>query len=235
MGTLAPSGDSLRRKGQAPTRTGGNTWRVLIMDAVLETYEAADFALWPVADPPAERLLTLSGDLSPLEVGTAVAALACYNDDAGEHRSPESSVELLHRLASAETVIAPGGLRIRDTTTGVTVEPGCCFGLENWRDWLGLFDGEEPWLGHDPTPGVEYAGPLVRLWPDAERLPSGPAIELPLTGLPGLLTSVRAHLTGFLGLVEQWAVPDMPAALTARLVTKLDESLTATAPLGAAG
>jgi len=95
---------------------------VLIIDAVLELYEAADFALWPIAAPPAQRLLSLSGDLSALEVGTAMAVLTGYN---GRQRTrgdlgPRDGAAALGRLMSVESVVAPGGLRIRDTVSGVT-------------------------------------------------------------------------------------------------------------------
>ncbi|WP_432101201.1 hypothetical protein [Streptomyces sp. WAC 04229] len=48
---------------------------MLIMEAVLETYDATDFALWPVADSPADHLLALSGRLSVREIGTSMAVL----------------------------------------------------------------------------------------------------------------------------------------------------------------
>lgn len=137
---------------------------LLIMDAVVETYEARDFTLWPVSEASEGRLLRLCGDLSSRQVGTAMAVLTRYNlrpRKRGESQAADG-VGQLRRLLAAECVVAPGGLRIRDTVTGVTVAPGCCVGLENWRDWLGLLDGGEPWLGHDTEPRVEHAGSVIR-------------------------------------------------------------------------
>ncbi|WP_245697077.1 hypothetical protein [Streptomyces phaeochromogenes] len=201
------------------------------MDAVLETYVAADFDLWPVADSPPGRLLALSGELSSLEVGTAMAVLTSYNKGQRERRprAPEDSLEQVGRLLATECVIAPGGLRIRDTATGVTAVPGCCFGLEDWRDWLDLMKGAEPWLGHDPAPRVEHAGAVARLWPDGER-PESPPVDLPLAQLPGLLGSVQDRLVGFLGAVEAWAMSHTPS-IAAAVVAKLDEDLALSAPL----
>ncbi|MFD7630767.1 hypothetical protein ACFV7Q_32895 [Streptomyces sp. NPDC059851] len=201
------------------------------MDAVLETYVAADFALWPVADAPADRLLALSGQLSPREVGTAMAILTDYDeghDDSGAHAAAHSA-ERVRRLLTVERVVAPGGLRIRDTATGVTAPPGCCFGIENWRDWLDLMNGEMPWLGHSPAPRVEHVGEGVRLWPDADR-PEGLPIDIPRAQLPALLGSVQNELAGFLTSVEQWAAQYVPA-LAPAVVAKLDEDLVITAPL----
>ncbi|MDQ1023487.1 hypothetical protein QF035_001069 [Streptomyces umbrinus] len=178
---------------------------MLIVDAALETYVPADFALWPVADSPPDRLLALSGELSSHELGTAMAVLTDYNKGQRERRprAPKDSLEQVGRLVATECVIAPGGLRIRDTATGVTAVPGCCSGLENWRDWLDLMNGDEPWLGHDPSPRVEHAGAVARLWPDGDRQ-EGLPIELPLAQLPELLGLVREQLVGFLGAVEAW-------------------------------
>ncbi|MEV2251659.1 hypothetical protein AB0I94_13960 [Streptomyces sp. NPDC050147] len=205
---------------------------MLIMDAVLETYEARGCALWPVSDPADERLLRLSGDLSPRQVGTAMAVLAGYNNRPRERggRRTEDGLAQLNRLLTAECVVAPGGLRVTDTDTGVTAEPGCCFGLENWRDWQGLLDGEEPWLGHDCEPRVEHVGAIIRLWPDADRQERRP-IEIPRVELPGLLGSVQDDLSGFLKSVEGWASCRF-TPVTAALVATLDEGLTVSAPLG---
>ncbi|TRO59809.1 MULTISPECIES: hypothetical protein [unclassified Streptomyces] len=204
---------------------------MLIVDAVLETYVAADFALWPVADSPPDRLLVLSGELSSRELGTAMAVLTSYNKGQRERRprAPKDSLEQVGRLVATECVVAPGGLRIRDTVTGVTAVPGCCSGLENWRDWLDLMNGDEPWLGHDPTPRIEHAGAVARLWPDGDR-PEGLPIELPLAQLPQILGSVQDRLVGFLGAVEAWATSQTPS-IAAAVVAKLDEDFAVSAPL----
>ncbi|MER5384620.1 hypothetical protein ABT040_30890 [Streptomyces sp. NPDC002688] len=202
------------------------------MDAVMETYEARDFTLWPTAAPPADGLLPLSGRLSPAETGTAMAVLATYNK--GERRrgarDPEDGGELIRRLKATERVVAPGGLRLTDTATGVTAAPGCCVGTEDWRDWLGLATGEEPWLGHDPTPVVEHAGAIVRLWPDEDR-GTGRSIDIPRAQLPVLLGSVQEDLAGFLACVGRWAATHVPSTTASALTEKLDEDWAVSAPL----
>jgi hypothetical protein len=204
---------------------------VLIMDAVLETSEVTDFALWPVADLPADHFLALSGQLSVRELGTAMAVLTNYNGSDSEVRARglEDSTEQVSQLLATDQIIAPGGIRIRDTSTGVTAAPGCCFGLENWRDWLGCMNGEEPWLGHGPTPRAEHNGATVRLWPDVDHR-DGLPIELPLVRLPELLGSVQAQLIAFLASVGKWATRYAPPLADA-LVAKLDEDLAVTARL----
>ncbi|MGX8904481.1 hypothetical protein ACR820_04255 [Streptomyces netropsis] len=205
------------------------------MDAVLETYDSADFTLWPVADPSAGAALPLSGRLSPLEVGTAIAVWAGYNGAAlaeEDARAPDGP-ELIRRTIAADCTLLPGGLRVRDTASGVSVSSGCCCGLENWREWLDLLHGDELWLGHDPSPRVEHAGPVVRLWPDGRDAPAPPAgrpVEVAKDGLPALLRSVQDDLTGFLAVVERWGERYAPA-LGAELAAKLDEDLSISEPL----
>jgi hypothetical protein len=127
---------------------------VLIMDAIVETYDAVDFAQWPTAVPRADRLLALSGQMSLLEVGTAMAVLTSYNHDDSDGSAPdtEAGIRRIQNLLGVDLVTAPGGILLQDTTTGVVIAPGCCFGLENWRDWLDLINGEELWLGHGTAP-----------------------------------------------------------------------------------
>ncbi|MFI1436172.1 hypothetical protein [Streptomyces lydicus] len=63
-------------------------------------------------------------------------------------------------------------------------------GLEGWRDWLGLLEGDGPRLGHDPSPAIEVAEPVVRLWPDGgneEGTASGPCLEIPVGDLARIL------------------------------------------------
>ncbi|MFF3611653.1 hypothetical protein [Streptomyces sp. NPDC002580] len=201
------------------------------MEAVLDTSGARGFGLWPTAARPVDGLLPLSGRLSGAETGTALAVLALYNK--GERRrgarDPEDAGELIRRFSTVRSVVAPGGLRLKDTATGVTVSPGCCSGLEDWRDWLGPANGEKLWLGHDPTPLVEHMGAIVRLWPDGDTA-TGPSIDVPRDRIPQLLGSVREELVGFLDRVESWAADRVPSAAAA-LRARLDEDWTVSAPL----
>ncbi|GAA2460250.1 hypothetical protein GCM10010405_50710 [Streptomyces macrosporus] len=181
------------------------------MDAVLETVDTADFSLWPVAGLPPHRLLALSPHMTPLEVGTALATLADYNSRTpDDHRPVTDAHERIRRLLETDKVIAPGGLRIHHTDIDVTVSPGCCCGLEDWREWLDITNGDTPWLGHDPSPRVEHADPVVRLWPhggDAADAPSERPIEIPVGDLPGILRTVRDGLHGFLSLSPDSGLP----------------------------
>ncbi|MFE7790541.1 hypothetical protein [Streptomyces sp. NPDC057460] len=212
---------------------------MLIVNAVLETPDTVDFSLWPVADLPPYQFMALSGSMSPLEVGSALAMLANYNSLTGDDDHPLADAgEAIRRLLETDKVIAPGGLRVHDTRTNVTVRPGCCCGLEDWREWLDAADGETLWLGHDPSPRLEHADEVVQLWPDgadAQETPSGQPIEIVVGDLPGILQTVQEGLQGFLSLTKHWATRHVPP-LAEDLVARLGEDLAISAPLpGASG
>lgn len=197
------------------------------MQPVLETYRPDDFSLWPVAEPlrPAPEgqslgYLALSGRLTPAEVGTALMLIARCNDidpdpDAGHDRPPRPADPLdsfLHGLLTIDCLFASGGLRAVDSWTGVTLLPGCCSGLEDWRDVYDVLDGTgQVFLGHDPDAVVQLSGSgdSVRLVVDIERSDS-PVIELPAVELRRLLDGVGRDLADFLALAADWARVHLP-------------------------
>ncbi|MFD4669449.1 hypothetical protein ACFWNN_06900 [Lentzea sp. NPDC058450] len=119
----------------------------------------------------------------------ALAAIDEYNRD-------EDAPQPYAGLVEQECLIMAGGLRVRDTATGVQVEPGCCAGLEDWRQWRWVGDGERPWLGHSPEPGLEFREGVAWLSQDAERA-DAPACEIPLADVAGHLEEVGRDLAEF--------------------------------------
>ncbi|WP_058041168.1 hypothetical protein [Streptomyces roseifaciens] len=200
------------------------------MHPVLEVFPAEDFTLWPVAEFDGYGFLPLSGALAPAEVGAAVMRIAACNDtdpegDGHPPRPGDPVGALLHGLLTVDRVFAAGGLRVTDTATGLTVLPGCCCGLEDWRDWLQVVDGgSPPDLGHDPSPLAERRGDLVRLTADIEEADS-PVIELPVTEWRRMLVDVERDLADFLQLAAGWAERHLPGhagAVAAALARALD-------------
>ncbi|WP_188194151.1 hypothetical protein [Nonomuraea sp. SYSU D8015] len=201
---------------------------MIVVDAVLDTWGTADFTAWPVAEPGEGHILALSGQMSMAEVGAAMAVVFRHG---GIPTAPIGDLHhLLDRhLAEAEALTAPGGLRVRDTTTDAEILPGCCCGLENWREWRNVLHKEDIWLGHDPGTDLEHVAGAVRLRQESRR--SGlHEVEIRLDDLPAHLTAVRLRLRGFLGLVRQWAGETAPLAAD-RLVTVLDENFGINDPL----
>ncbi|MER8047452.1 hypothetical protein [Streptomyces sp. NPDC094032] len=199
------------------------------MQPVLEMYVPDGFGLWPLAAVEPFAFLPLSGELSSAEVGAAVARIAGCNDiDPGGDRPPRPADALssfLHGLLTFDELFAAGGLRVTDHSTGITFLPGCCNGLEDWRDWREVTEGAgRTAFGHDPDPVAERIGSTVRLTVDSEQRDS-PVIELPVTDLRHLLDAVERDLADFLTLAADWAflhLPDRCAPVTAALARVLD-------------
>ncbi|MEW2390995.1 hypothetical protein AB0933_21815 [Streptomyces venezuelae] len=205
-----------------------------MMQPVLETYTPDGFDLWPVAEVESFGFLPLSGELSPDEVGAAVMRIADCNDvsamdgpDGGHTPRPAGPLDsFLHGLLTLDDPIASGGLRVIDDSTGVTFLPGCCDGLEDWRDWHRLIDrGGLLGFGHDPvSPTAERFGDTVRLTVNVEESDS-PVIELGVPELRHLLVGVERDLTGFLALAAEWSsahLPDHCTAVTTAVARSLD-------------
>ncbi|MGW6536175.1 hypothetical protein ACWGBV_08810 [Streptomyces sp. NPDC055051] len=189
---------------------------MIVAQPVLETHPSDGFGLWPVAEPEPSGFLALDGTLTSAEVGAAVMYIATCNDiEPGGDRPPRPADPLasfLHGLLTFDTLFASGGLRITDLATGVTFLPGCCDGLEDWRDWSRLVAGDGLLgFGHGPvTPLAERLGGTIRLTVDAERSGS-PFIELTPAGLHDLLAGTERDLAAFRVLADDWASTRLPA------------------------
>jgi hypothetical protein len=194
----------------------------ITLRAVLETpFTAPSAAPWPVAAPAPGAWLTLDGTCGDPEVGLFAAVVADSNDIP------------LGDLATAEHLIAPGGLILTDATSEIV--PGCCSGLENWRDRAhALSGGEPPWLGHDPTPKMSIGDPIT-VWQDTGSpgshtpIPSSDHVTLTRAHLADLLEGVHHDLTAFTLALAAWATRhtlDGPA-----FTATIDTAFHFTAPL----
>ncbi|MCX5254852.1 hypothetical protein OOK27_11815 [Streptomyces canus] len=201
------------------------------MQPVLEIFAADDFTLWPVGEHKSYGYLVLDGKLTPAEVGTAVMRIADYNGiEPEEEHGPCPTDPLgafLHGLLTMPDLLAAGGFRVTDKATDtVFVEPGCCSGLETWRDWLEVLDGSGcSYFGHDPSSMAERVGDTVRLTLDTHAKDGSPVIELPVDQVRALVTGAQQDLQDFLGLAGTWAEQHLPThadAVTAALARALD-------------
>lgn len=180
---------------------------VITMQPVLEVRATNGFALWPVAETESFGYMPLNGELTPLEVGTAVMNIVACNDlDPADGVRPADPLgSFLHGLLMLDTLFAAGGFRVTDSSTGVVFMPGCCNGLEDWREWHQVIEGDgQVGFGHDPDPLAERHGDVVRLTVDAEQS-ACPVIELPAADLRQLLAGAEHDLAGFLALAAAWA------------------------------
>lgn len=205
------------------------------MTPVLERWSVVDCPFWPVEQN--EFLLTVGRRPTPNQVGALAWALigrsVTDNDLSITVTNAAEAIEAY--LTSDDEDYAPGGLRV--TASDVVVEPGCCLGLDEWRNWLNVLNRQTIDLGHDPDVLLEHRGPVIRLWKDKNRLlpgelpgPSEQHIDIPRDVLPWLLQAVHQDLASFLVALRQWA-QDMVPDLADPLVLAVDRRLQISAPL----
>jgi hypothetical protein len=201
----------------------------------------------PVLECSVDSFLPLSGEMEVRDVDRAVAVLARYlnadgDDEDGDDKGDvgeaaaqgANRARTLRRLLDLDGWVAPGGLQIHDLESGVSFTPGCCCGLESWREWLAVRNGREIWLGHDPTAEIEHTGTQIRLRWETGTQGGAHSIEFPRADLTALLLGVQQDLGGFLNGLATWAdvyLPDLAEDLVARFVTRFDEEFAVTARL----
>ncbi|MGA4800488.1 hypothetical protein [Streptomyces lavendulocolor] len=204
--------------------------RVMMMQPVLEISATDDFALWPVGEQKSYGYLVLNGELTPAEVGTAVRQIADCNDfEPDEEHGPCPTDPLgifLHGLLTMPDLVAAGGFAVTDNATGTVFDPGCCSGLEGWRDWLEVLDGTGcAYFGHDPFSVAERVNHMVRLTLDAHGTDGSPVIDLSVDQVRRLVAGAQQDLQDFLSLAGTWAEQHLPThagAVTAALSRALD-------------
>ncbi|MGX5391768.1 hypothetical protein ACWLMY_07815 [Streptomyces anulatus] len=182
----------------------------MVMQPVLEIFAADDFVLRPVGEHESFGYLVLNGKLTPAEVGTAVMRIADCNDSEPEEEHAPCPTEPLgifpHGLLTMPDLFAAGGFRVTDATTTVFVEPGCCNGLETWRDWLDVLHGTGcAHFGHDPSSAAEPVGDTVRLTHDVSGTDGSPVTELPADQVRRVVADTQQDLPDFLSLAGAWA------------------------------
>lgn len=115
-----------------------------------------------------------------------------------------SPIDNLNALLAEERIVLPGGLQFSEGAQ-VKIYPSCCSGLENWREWLSVPNGNVfVWAGHDPTPQVELLATALGFGRMKKPMELHSLIW-ELTKLRFLLEKVEADLTGFVIRLGKWA------------------------------
>ncbi len=137
------------------------------------------------------------------QIGSIIGQLADYNSI---DVVSDTSVTL-QRIIEAESLILPGGISACSDGC-IPIVPSCCCGLERWRDWIKfLSTGENPWLGHDPSPYLKRDGQLIHVWSDGclGQMEDAYSIDFTRLQFHYSLSLVHTDLRDFLILLGQWA------------------------------
>ena len=120
-----------------------------------------------IDDYPVDFAITLDRNATKLQAELfllSVSGFECFTHDFG--------ADVATLLAENEPggFVVSGGIVFWDTEH--EIRPGCCSGVENWRESMETVEaGESPFMGHDPWPGITYKGERVFVWQEGPLLP----------------------------------------------------------------
>jgi hypothetical protein len=188
------------------------------IDAVVECLPwTGDVSPWPIVEST-DKFIRLYAATSFENVGRVMLQLAM---SCGVE-SFLSADAVLKAIMAEPTWILPGGLRAQDVT-GSTIAPSCCCGLEDWREWLDfLNNGQSPFLGHDPSQGIERSGNRIRV----VSFPSHGSeyyIEFDPDDFTEQLRQVQDDLKQFLVVLKNWTLLRFDFAPGEDFVARFDE------------
>ena len=160
---------------------------------VIENGGAADWA--PTSD--AGRWIALSGDTSDQDIARVVASIAAYSRKIGIR---ETLAETTTAIADTPAFVVGGGLMFR--LGDFEAAPGCCCGLEGWREWEAVGrNGQSPWLGHDPMAWIDCTGERAVFWDDED----GRSVDVGYDEIAAALVIAGANLTAFVARLRAWS------------------------------
>jgi hypothetical protein len=206
------------------------------LKAVIEVEHYPEFSEfpWPIAEFDKYSFIHLSEQTSDREIGLIIAQLIMYNEIEIKDNIYDCLQEfVVHKSVENEDfLIIAGGLQIC-SQDGKVINPGCCCGLEGWREWADFLKTKRsPWMGHSPSPWVEKIGNIVRIWSDGGISAGKNAfcINFEIQDFVIALNQVYQDLNAFLLRLELWAKRlDFPNS--DRLVVKFDRCFSISPPL----
>lgn len=148
---------------------------------------------------PTKAFVELSERCSDADIAWVVGLLASYN-----HLEASGSIDAVaDAISKAESLILPGGLMVK--TENLEIPPSCCCGLEDWREWFEVAPGgPSPWLGHDPSPGVECKSDLAIIWADGDKGDRSPRVSVSYAEMEAARRSAETALLAFSHRLSDW-------------------------------
>lgn len=184
---------------------------------------------WKTANINPYQSNFLSADMTFEEVGLFVVAVAKYGDQYNTDFSGLDKDALVAMILKRDGPVIGGGIAILGESDEDSIYPGCCCGLEGWRDWFRfLEEGHSPWMGHDPSPYfMKTDQGKIHAWLDSDLcgdMPAGsPDLIIDKAVFTESLKQVERDLVGFLDVLRAWAEHENIAEAD-RLVETIDKA-----------
>jgi hypothetical protein len=166
------------------------------IDIVAELHDLPkDLPDWMPPNDTTPLRVRLYGGIAREEIDRFVWSLAAYN----QIHPKENLPALIDNLIQSDKFILGGGLRF--TEGALTIDAGCCCGVETWREQAAALTTDGGcWLGHDPAPWVELHPGITRIWADGglDPVPDAPYIDVPSRQAAEVEQQIASDLAAFL-------------------------------------
>lgn len=146
-----------------------------------------------------DRWIVLSGETSDDDIVRVIGSIAGYGTRIGVQDTLRATTAA---VADASSTVVAGGLLFR--AGDFVIEPGCCCGIETWREWYGVKkDGQSPWLGHDPMAWIDCSGDAAVVWSDEAN---GESATVAYAEIRDALGVAASDLAAFVGRLRDWSL-----------------------------
>ncbi len=186
--------------------------------AVVGVGKIKGFKAWEIARIEKAKQIFLDADAAVDDVGAIFAQIA------RELKIPDNAPAESTVTAIIERGKFPdGSIRIfGDDADGNEriVSTGCCFdGVHAWRNLVEIVAGNFVWLGHSPSPVIEYLpNGTIRIWADGEgKAQKNFFLEFTKAEFKKMLLRLEKDLADFDVLLELWAEQNA-APLTKKII-----------------
>lgn len=142
----------------------------------------------------------LNGAMREDELFSFLVALSEFDLEGKTPATPSDAISVL--LNRDDGMLAGGLVAMKNE---YRLFPGCCHGLESWREWANLRKGgPSPWLGHDPDAWIDASGERAVL--HNGRAGPSESLEVEYSEISEAFANVEAELDLFAARMESWLV-----------------------------
>ncbi len=170
------------------------------IEAVIENCKFEEHQPWIISRNETAYIRLYAG-IDDEEIGSVM--LSACSLSSGEIIK-ETALETLNEFVANEGFVLEGGLLFKENDE-TKIIPGCCCGLEDWKEWLDVPSGKcGIWTGHDPESLIEINDGNIKIWQDRKNKNENQSIEFTVEEMFEKLKQVEKDLQNFLFRLKQW-------------------------------
>lgn len=147
-------------------------------------------------------LIPLDGKCTQNDIALFVGTILAYNDLSFDSK-------FIDALFKDDEIAISGGIRFQNDQ--VKIDPSCCCDLGDWLEVIkDVRMKNGVWLGHDPSPIIEYLGNDIIVWSDEKEIPDRKSIKYSISDFEKQVKLLSSDLESFMKLVLSWSKDNFP-------------------------